>query len=63
MSIPRNRIEFRDSSPDSAGHFTSTILIDGSEVAVERDSVRLETLAPDATKVTLTLLPHRVAFN
>lgn len=63
MSIPRNHIVFRDANPDSAGHLTSSILIDGVEVAVERDSFRLDTSATDTTKVTLTLLPQRVTFE
>ena len=63
MTWPRNHIEFRDANPDTPGHVTSSIFIDGVEVAVERDSFHLATSDTDATKVTVTLLPHRVTFK
>lgn len=63
MSTPRNHIELRDTRPDSPMHIARTVFIDGHEVVVEADSINI-TLTPDGpTRVTLTILPHRVTFD
>lgn len=61
----RTIVEFKDKSGigEQALHKTARVLINGSEVLVERDSIDLDFGPNQATKLHLTLLATEVHFD
>lgn len=60
----QNHIEFRDSNPEGPGHRTQRVFIDGTELLIAEDGIRVgHPTSSEIQAVTLTIIPHRVSFN